>query len=323
MKGIIARVLRPPKTDARKAMNALFLLVGLIILATVISKGTFFQVSNFKNLLFQNAILGVAALGQMFVIMSGGIDLSIGSSIGVTTVLVVGMQHHGFLPAVLVAVAVAVALGSINGLLVSLRGLPSFVVTLGMMLFIYSLAQVISGGAAIYRAFDGSEVTAFLDTFNQRTAAGIPFPGVVWILMLIVAGLILRTKGGHFIRTIGGNRRAAFMSGVPVKWIGIMVFLLSALFAAVAGILVAARVSEGSPAAGDTYLIDTIAAVAIGGGSLAGGMGTVAGTLFGVVILGILNNILNLIGVSPMLQPAIKGVVILLAVYMNSRGDRE
>jgi len=315
--------LMPRKTDSKNALTTVLLMIGLVLSATILSKGNFFSASNFKNLIFQNANLGVVALGQLAVVMTAGIDLSIGSIIGLSTVLIMGLQDHGFGIAMLVSLAICSLVGLINGSLVTLRKLPAFVVTLGMMLFVFSLSQVISGGSAIYKGFNGTPLCEFLATFNQQSFMGVPYPAVAWILALLAMALFLRTSTGHYLYAYGGNQKAAFVSGIPIKKVGILAYVISGFFASLGGMLAIARVAKGTPAAGNIYLIDSIAAVAIGGASLFGGLGSVIGTLMGVLILGIMNNIMNLIGVSPMLQPAAKGIVILIAVYLNSRGSKE
>ncbi len=311
--------LRPKKSDNRKALNTFFITLLLILVATVLSKGTFFQLSNFKNLLFQNAIIGVIVMGQLLVILTGGIDLSLGSMVGLSTVLVVGFQDYGFILALVLTMVVTMFVGLINGSLITLLKLPPFVVTLGSMLFIFSFSQVVSGGAAVYRGFNGTEISDFLATFNSKTLLGIPYPAVVLLTALLLTQGIMKTSWGRYIFLYGGNSRAAYYSGIPVKKVGVLVYVLAGFFASLGGLLAVARVSEGSPGAGDIYLMDSIAAVVIGGASLTGGMGTVIGAFLGILILGILNNIMNLIGVSPMLQPAVKGIIILIAVYLNSR----
>jgi len=313
------KLMGPKKSDNRRALNTFCLTILLIVVASVLSGGSFFRLSNFKNLLFQNAILGVVVLGQLFVILSGGIDLSLGSMVGLSTVLIVGFQDFGFGLAFIFTVIIVVIIGTINGCLITLRRLPAFVVTLGSMLFIFSLSQVISGGSALYRGFKGSEITLFLSAFNKQSFLGIPYPALIWIFALLLTQGVLRATWGRFIIIFGGNKRAAFFSGIPVNKIGVSVYALAGFFAALGGLLAVARVSEGSPGAGDVYLMDSIAAVVIGGASLTGGIGSVAGTFLGVLILGILNNIMNLLGVSPMLQPAVKGIIILIAVFLNSR----
>jgi len=191
-----------------------------------------------------------------------------------------------------------------------------------MMLFTYSLAQVISGGAGVYAGLNGAPLSPALIVFNHRAFIGIPYPAVAWILGLIGVSLYTRLNLGHFLFAVGGNEKAAFLSGIPVRTVRLLAYMLSGLMAGIGGILSVARVSEGHPAAGQIYLLDSIAAVTIGGASLAGGQGSVIGTLMGVIILGTVNNIMNLLNVSPMMQPAVKGTVILLAVYLNTRRKR-
>jgi ribose/xylose/arabinose/galactoside ABC-type transport system permease subunit len=196
--------------------------------------------------------------------------------------------------------------------------LPSFVVTLGVAQIVTSLAMVIGKGGTVYTGLRGAGLDPTLIEFYKGSLLGVPKPLVFGLLACVVFALLLRTSYGHFTYAVGGNRRAAFLSGIPVRRVQLLVFILSSVIAGVSGALFVARVGLGDPQAGRWLALDSIAAVSIGGASLSGGTGTVIGTLFGVVILSVLNNIMNLIGVPPTLQPAIKGVVILLAVFLNS-----
>ena len=310
------------KSDTKRMITTFAILVVLGGAAAVLSRGVFLKPTNLLNLVFQNVILGVVSLGQYLVILTAGIDLSVGSMVGLSTVLLMVLQSLGLPAALVVAVAVPLAIGAVNGFFVSVRRLPAFVVTLAMMLFTYSLAQVISGGAGVYSGLNGAPLSPVLVAFNQNALIGIPYPAIVWIVVMCAVGLYGRLSVGHFAHAVGGNERAALLSGVPVVLVRFLVYAASGLLAAVGGILAVARVGEGHPAAGQTYLLDSIAAVTIGGTSLAGGEGSVIGTLMGVIILGTINNIMNLLNVSPMLQPAVKGAVILVAVYINSRRQR-
>ena len=310
------------KSDTQRIVTTLLILILLMAVAALLSRGIFLRGSNLLNLMFQNVILGVVALGQLLVILTAGIDLSVGSIVGLSTVLLMVFQNIGLFGALVIALAVPAAIGLINGFFVAVRKLPAFVVTLAMMLFTYSLAQVISGGAGVYSGLNGAPLSPALVAFNQRALLGIPLPGLVWIITLVAVSLYTRLTLGHFAYAVGGNERAAFLSGVPVRTVRLVAYLLSGLLASLGGILAVARVGEGHPAAGQPYLLDSIAAVTIGGASLAGGQGTVIGTLMGVVILGTINNIMNLLNVSPMMQPAVKGIVILVAVYINTRRKR-
>ena len=310
------------QTDTRKVLTTLVILICLIFLAAILSRGIFLQPRNLLNLMFQNVILGVVALGQLLVILTSGIDLSLGSVVGLSTVVLMQSQYVGLFGALMLTLGVAALVGLVNGFFVAVRRLPAFVVTLAMMLFAYSLAQVLSGGAGVYTGLNGAELSPFIASFNKQALLSIPYPAIVWLLALIGVGLFTRISYGHFAYAVGGNEKAAYLSGIPVRLVRMIIYVLAALLASVGGILSVARVGEGHPAAGQWYLLDSIAAVTIGGASLAGGGGSVIGTLMGVFILGIINNIMNLLNVSPMMQPAVKGAVILFAVYLNSRGDR-
>ena len=310
------------KTDTQRMLTTLIILVLLFGVAAILSKGVFLKPANLLNLVFQNAILGVVALGQFLVILTAGIDLSVGSLVGLSTVLLMVFQFAGLAGALAVTLVVPLAIGLINGFFVSLRRLPAFVVTLAMMLFAYSLAQVISGGAGVYSGLNGAPLSPALVAFNRQAILGVPYPALVWIAALLVVTLYLRLSLGHFTYAVGGNELAAHLSGIPVVTVRLLAYILSALYASVGGMLAVARVGEGHPASGQPYLLDSIAAVTIGGASLAGGEGSVIGTLMGVVILGTINNIMNLLNISPMMQPAVKGIVILVAVYINSRRKR-
>jgi ribose transport system permease protein len=310
------------KTDTQRIVTTLIILVALFALAAILSRGVFLKPSNLLNLVFQNAILGVVSLGQFLVIMTAGIDLSVGSLVGLSTVLLMVFQFAGLAGALVMTLVVPLVIGLINGFFVSLRRLPAFVVTLAMMLFVYSLAQVISGGAGVYSGLNGAPLAPALVAFNKQAIFGIPYPAIVWIVALLGVSLYLRLSLGHFTYAVGGNELAAFLSGIPVVTVRLLAYILSALYASIGGILAVARVGEGHPASGQPYLLDSIAAVTIGGASLAGGEGSVIGTLMGVIILGTINNIMNLLNISPMMQPAVKGIVILLAVYINSRKKR-
>jgi ribose transport system permease protein len=310
------------KSDSRRIVTTFIILAVLGGGASILSRGVFLKPTNLLNLVFQNVILGVVSLGQFLVILTSGIDLSVGSMVGLSTVLLMVLQSLGLPASIVAAIGVPLVIGAVNGYFVSVRRLPAFVVTLAMMLFTYSLAQVISGGAGVYSGLNGAPLSPALVAFNRSVFLGVPYPAVVWLVVMCAVSLYMRLSVGHFAYAVGGNERAARLSGVPVVLVRFLTYVASALLASVGGILAVARVGEGHPAAGQTYLLDSIAAVTIGGTSLLGGEGSVIGTLMGVIILGTISNIMNLLNVSPMLQPAVKGAVILVAVYINSRRER-
>lgn len=304
--------------EGRAVLRILLISVGLVIVAGIFSEGVFLQPSNLVNLGLQNTMLMLVALGQLLVIITGGIDLSVGAILALSSVIVVSFQDYGLAGGIAFALGASLILGLINGGLVTFLRLPSFVVTLGMMQIAYSLAMVLSSGGAVYTGLQGAEIAPSLLSFFEGETVSAPNPILFMILALVVIGLYLRTSYGHYTYPVGGNEPAAFLSGAPVKVVKVAVYAIAALLAGIGGALYVSRVGLGYPQAGQWLPLDSIAAVSIGGASLAGGVGTVIGTLIGVFILSILSNIMNLLGVPPTLQPAVKGVVILLAVFLNS-----
>jgi ribose transport system permease protein len=314
----VNRILSESSFDTRAILKILAILVGMMALAALVSQGIFLQPTNLVNLIYQNAILIIIALGQLLVIVTGGIDLSVGAVLAVSSVLVVLFQDHGLPGAFAIALLGSLLFGLANGFLVTYVRLPAFVVTLATMQVGYSASKILSGGGAVYTGLAGTEISPGLLQFYKDSLLGVPYPLIICLVFLALIGLYLRTSFGHFAYSVGGNQQAAYLSGVPVRLVKMAVYVLAALLCCVGGILFVSRVGMGDPQAGTWVPLDAIAAVSIGGASLSGGIGTVAGTLIGVLILSVLNNIMNLLGVPPTLQPAIKGLVILLAVYLNS-----
>lgn len=308
--------------ETRAVLRILLISIGLVIVAGVFSEGVFLQPANLVNLGMQNIMLMLVSLGQLLVILTGGIDLSVGAILALSSVIVVLFQDYGLAGGIAIAMGASLVLGLVNGSLVTFLGLPSFVVTLGMMQIAYSLAMVFSSGGAVYTGIQGAEIEPSLMGFFEGTVLNAPNPIIFVLLASLVVALYLRTSYGHFIYPVGGNEPAAFLSGVPVKVVKTAVYVISALLAGIGGALYVSRVGLGYPQAGQWLPLDSIAAVSIGGASLAGGVGTVVGTVIGVFILSVLSNIMNLLGVPPTLQPAVKGVVILVAVLLNSSRKR-
>jgi ribose transport system permease protein len=307
-----------------KATAKIFLIfVVLVILASLLSGGVFLQPNNLINLGHQNAVLVVVSLAQLLVILTGGIDLSLGALMAINSVLIILFQDYGAIPAILLAGGATALFGLANGWLVTYVRLPSFVVTLGMMQVVYSLAKVFSGGGTVYTGLGGATLAPGIVSFYHASFLGVPLPILTAVVIAVLVALYMRTSIGHFIYAVGGNRKAAFYSGLPVKLVEVLVYTLAGLLTGAAGFLFVTRVGLGDPQAGQWLALDSIAAVSIGGASLAGGVGNVTGTVIGVLILSVLNNIMNLVGVPPTFQPAIKGLVILIAVFLNSARRRE
>ncbi|MEU9240855.1 substrate-binding domain-containing protein [Streptomyces shenzhenensis] len=294
--------------------GALTALIVLVIAMSALS-GDFLTTDNLLNVGVQAAVTAILAFGATFVIVAAGIDLSVGSVAALSaTVLAWSATSHGvpvFL-AVVLAVATGVAAGLVNGFLIAYGKLPPFIATLAMLSVGRGLALVISAGSPI--AFPGS-VSHLGDTLG----GWLPVPVLVMVLMGLIAAFVLgRTYIGRSMYAIGGNEEAARLSGLRVNKQKLAIYALSGLFAAVAGVVLAARLSSAQPQAANGYELDAIAAVVIGGASLAGGTGKASGTLIGALILAVLRNGLNLLNVSAFWQQVVIGVVIALAVLLDT-----
>ncbi|MFG2632944.1 substrate-binding domain-containing protein [Streptomyces sp. NPDC048362] len=294
--------------------GALTALIVLVIALSALS-GDFLTTDNLLNIGVQAAVTAILAFGVTFVIVAAGIDLSVGSVAALSaTVLAWSATNHGvpvFLALVL-AVATGVAAGLVNGFLIAYGKLPPFIATLAMLSVARGLSLVISGGVPI--PFPAS-VSHLGDTLGNW----LPVPVLVMVAMGLIAAFVLgRTYIGRSMYAIGGNEEAARLSGLRVTKQKLAIYALSGLFAAVAGIVLASRLSSAQPQAADGYELDAIAAVVIGGASLAGGTGKASGTLIGALILAVLRNGLNLLNVSAFWQQVVIGVVIALAVLLDT-----
>jgi ribose/xylose/arabinose/galactoside ABC-type transport system permease subunit len=266
------------------------------------------------NILEQSSINAIIAVGMTFVIITAGIDLSVGSILAFSGVVLASTLEAGVpLPLALAAgLAIGSLCGLVNGTLVSFGKLPPFIVTLGMM----SIAR---GAALLFTS--GRPISGFGESFRWLATGKllfIPMPFIIMILIYIAAHILLtRTKFGRYTYAIGGNEEATRLSGVNVRFHKTMVYVLSGLTSAFAAILLTARLNSAQPIAGIMYELDAIAATVIGGTSLMGGEGTLGGTLIGALIMGVLRNGLNILGVSSFLQQIIIGSVIILAVLFD------
>jgi ribose/xylose/arabinose/galactoside ABC-type transport system permease subunit len=292
-------------------------LLGLVLLSALLSvlSPYFLTVSNLLNVLEQTSINAVIAAGMTFVIISGGIDLSVGSIVAFSGVLLAS-SLQGALPtplAIVVGLAAGAACGLVNGLLITHGRLPPFIATLGMM-------SVARGAALVFT--DGRPVSGFEAGFRSLATGrvlGIPAPVLCAAVVYLVAHLLLsRTRFGRYVYAIGGNEEATRLSGVAVRFHKTMVYVLCGVTSAIAAVLLTARLNSAQPIAGMMYELDAIAATVIGGTSLLGGSGSLGGTLVGALIMGVLRNGLNLLGVSSFLQQIVIGVVIIVAVLVDS-----
>lgn len=286
-----------------------------VVIFSAIAPG-FLTLDNLINISLQTAITGILAVGMTMVILTGGIDLSVGSLValtGVSGALTASAAGLGLV----VALAVGGGIGLVTGILVAYFRVAPFVVTLAGLTIARGLAFLLTGGRSV-----GSLPASF--TFWGQTQLGIlPLPVLVMLVTVAIGHFVLsRTVFGRQIYAIGGNAEASWLAGVPVQKVLVAVYAINGLLAGLAGAVLAARLGAGIPNSGQLYELDVIAAVVVGGTSLSGGRGGVLGSLLGALFIGTLNNGLNLTGVDPYLQKIVLGAVILAAVLVDSAGRR-
>ncbi|MDO5134751.1 MAG: ABC transporter permease [Eubacteriales bacterium] len=296
------------------------ILVALLILCMFLSvfpktSASFVSVKNIFNVLRQISTNMLLACGMTMVIILGGIDLSVGSVIALSGVISAGCVSRYGLPipaAMLVGVLIGLIIGCFNGVVIASTTIPPFIVTLATMNIARGLAKVYTGGSPVRVV---SKEWQFL---GAGYFGPVPVPVIIMLLVLIVSAIIMnKTKMGRHIYAVGGNAQAAVFSGIKVANVKFFVHAFSGVMAGIAGIILASRMYSGQPTAGDGAEMDAIAAVVVGGTSMAGGAGKIGGTIIGALIIGILNNGLNLLNVDSFWQTVVKGVVILLAVFLD------
>jgi ribose transport system permease protein len=288
-------------------------LLGLIVVLWILTPH-FLTVSNLLNVAQQATIIAIIAVGMTFVIITGGIDLSVGSVLAFAGVVMANALQSGVpLPlALLIGLGVGLLCGVINGLLITVGRLPPFIATLGMM-------SVARGAALMFT--EGRPISGFSEGFRSIATGEIlriPAPVVIMIVVYLIAHFVLkRTKLGRYTYAIGGNEEAALLSGINVRLNKTLVYGIAGLLSGLAAILLTARLNSAQPIAGMNYELDAIAATVIGGTSLLGGEGTVSGTLIGALIMAVLRNGLNLLSVSSFFQQVVIGSVIIFAVLID------
>ncbi len=303
-----------------KKYGTLISLAVLVMIVSIINP-TFISTNNALNIFKQITVSGLIAYGMTFVILTGGIDLSVGSTLGLSGIILGLLIKSGVndVLSIIIILVMGTILGFINGVLVSKMKLQPFIATLSTMAMYRGLAMIISNGIPF---MDVTKNAPVLDFFSQGNVIGIPFPMIVFIIFLGILYIILqKTVFGKGIYAIGGNETVARLSSVPVIRVKSIVYAISGFLCAVAAVILTSRLSSAQPTAGSGFEMDAIAAVVIGGTSMSGGKGKIVGTFLGVIIIGVLNNALNIIGVSAYYQQFVKGVVILLAVMLDRRSN--
>lgn len=309
-----------------------FIALLLIIVVFSILSPNYLTASNLLIMSSHVAIYALIAMGMLFVVLHGGIDLSVGSTLGLTGIIA-GYMLQGipinafgvtFFPNVLVTVLLACGVGAlvgvVNGVLVARFNVAPFVATLGMLYVVRGIALLLTNGLTINNMAGKPELgNTGISWLGFNRLFGVPISVFVMIIVAIVLGFVLgRTKFGRWLYAIGGNERAAELSGVPVRKVKVWVYVVSGICSAIAGVVLASVLTSASPMAGNTYELTAIAAVVIGGASLAGGRGNIRGTLLGAFVIGFLSDGLVIVGVSAYWQMVFIGAVIVIAVLLNS-----
>ncbi|MEA2015302.1 MAG: ABC transporter permease [Actinomycetota bacterium] len=296
-----------------KKNGILFVFAIMCVLLSITTPG-FLSWANILNILRQSSIVGIIAIGTTYVIIGGGFDISVGSLLALTAAMCVGLQqymHWGF--AILLVLIVGMLFGILNGFLSAKIHIPPIIATLGTMTIIRGLVYLYTGG---YPLYVDSQSFAFI---GNGYVGPIPFPVIIFIIMVVFWQFILvRTRFGRYTCALGGNKEAVRLSGVKVDYYHILTFVVGGLMASMAGVVYASRLLSVTPLAGQGYELDAIASTVIGGTSVSGGEGSVARTLVGVLLLTIIANVFNLLGVHIYVQYVIKGAIILSAVGFDT-----
>jgi ribose/xylose/arabinose/galactoside ABC-type transport system permease subunit len=307
-----------------------FILIGLIALLAVMTGGTFIKTQNLLNVVRQVSVIAILGIGLTFVIISGGIDLSVGSVLALSAVVstslaqlpeATNLMWPGVDVPVFIAIAaglgVGVGAGLINGVLVAYFRLAPFIVTLGMLTAASGVALIYSGGRPV------SRLDPDFNWFGQGEIFGIPAPIILLGVVAVGAHILLTRRAfGRHLFALGNNEEAVRVAGIKVKGIKVGIYVISGLLAGLGGIILAGRIGSGNPTLGAGIELDAIAATVIGGTSLAGGVGTIWGTLVGAMIIGSMNTGLDLLNVSVFVQKVVIGVIIIVALIIDERKNR-
>lgn len=294
--------------------------IGLVILFIVLAvlNNDFINPANIKNLLRQVSINALIAFGMTFVILTGGIDLSVGSILALSSVFMASAITNGMNPevAVLLSVVAGVGLGLVNGIIIAYGKVVPFIATLATMTVYRGATLVFTNGNPI----SGLTTDAVFKAIGQGYLLDIPVPAIIMLFTFGILYLVLgKTPLGRQAYAVGGNEKVSFISGIKINRVKIFAYALSGCLCALAGVILTSRLNSAQPTAGVGYELDAIAAVVLGGTSMSGGKGSVSGTLIGALIIATLNNGLNILNVSSFYQQVVKGIVILLAVLMDRK----
>ena len=298
-----------------KQYFVLVILIVLIILFGCLRPESFLTMSNMFTVIRQSSIMGIATIGLLFVMVAGGIDLSLGSVISVESVLVAVLLTKfgwGLLPAYLCGLAGGTLVGLVTGAIIVKTGIFPMIGTLALQIILQGIAYLVCGGMPV------SNLPLNAKMIGQGYIGPIPIPVIVFIIVIIIAALVLnRTYIGRHFYAIGSNEEAARLSGINTNKLKVATYAIGGFLSGLAGIIMLARISSGQPTAGEGYELDAIAATAIGGTSMTGGVGSLTGTIFGFVLLGLMTNSMNLLNINSFYQEIVKGILIIIAVFLD------
>ncbi|SPT67557.1 Ribose transport system permease protein rbsC [Anaerobiospirillum thomasii] len=326
--------------DTLRKSGIILAFIGLCIIVSIIGQiqvargewdnNYFLSYDNMLIILRQISINGILAIGMTFVIITAGVDLSVGSVLALAGIvaarfatsnsgLKIGDTTDAVLLPFLIALAIGTVCGYVNGAILSKYRIQPFIVTMGMLSAARGLTLLTTGGNPV------SQLNSDFRWIGNGYMAGIPVPVVIYLLIFILSWILLyKTTFGRYVFAVGGNEKSARTSGINIVRIKVLVYTLSGALAGIAGLILTARTGSAQTNAGNAYELDAIAAVVIGGTSMTGGIGTLAGTFFGVLIIGVMNNSLDLLGVPSYYQQVIKGALIVIAVLLDpSRKSKE
>lgn len=297
------------------SLITIYLMLIILFVATSLISPVFYSYENISNILRQSASLGIISIGQTFIVLLAGADLSVGAVVSLVTVLCATLMKDTFLTiflSILLCLAVGTGIGFLNGLLVSKGKLPGLIATMSMMV-------IIQGVSLLIMASPGGYIPRSFENFITTNLCFIPLPAIIFILLIVIAIIVLRkTILGNHIYATGGSEESAKLAGINVDRVKIFSFMICSFMAAISGLLLAGRIRSGDPLIGTSFNLDSITAVVLGGTSFVGGCGGVEGTIAGVLIISMLSNILNLLNVSSFYQYILKGLILLVAVILYS-----
>lgn len=303
--------------------SAMVALLLLFAIAAALKGTTFLNIRNITNIFLNNSIIGIVALGMTIIIITGGIDLSVGSQLAATGLISISVMNatQSIPLGILAGICAGAAMGFCAGALIAKCSIPAFIVTLGTMSIFRSVSQYFFKGGGVLAK--GGCAEPFIAISNTRLFGTVPLPIIYWLLLAaLMAVFTTRTAMGRHIYAVGSNEKATKLSGININKVKIVTYAISGALVGIASVVEASRLgSMNSASSGTSYEMDAIAAVVIGGTSMSGGRGRIIGTVFGTLTLGLINNMMNLLGVPTFLVSAIKGAIIIGAVLLQKQLD--